>query len=110
MVTGAATEVPQNSGQPLRLPGVPHPVAPQATHEQVVRLHLHRRPAHPVAEGQDPRPDPQDITMATQGHADPAQPDHAGWANYFKHAVCKHTLTALDDFVWHRTTGSSTPS
>jgi RNA-directed DNA polymerase len=25
-----------------------------------------------------------------------------GWANYFKHAVCKHTLDALDDFVWHR--------
>jgi RNA-directed DNA polymerase len=25
-----------------------------------------------------------------------------GWANYFRHAVCKHTLDALDDFVWHR--------
>src|SRR5262245_913541 len=22
-----------------------------------------------------------------------------GWANYFKHAVCKHTLKSLDDFV-----------
>ena len=41
--------------------------------------------------------------MATQGRADPAQPDHAGfWANYFRHAVCKHTLDALDDFVCHR--------
>ena len=29
----------------VRLPGVPHPVAPQARNEQVVRLHLHRRPA-----------------------------------------------------------------
>ncbi|WP_222849913.1 group II intron maturase-specific domain-containing protein [Trebonia kvetii] len=25
-----------------------------------------------------------------------------GWANYFRHAVCKHTLDALDNFVWHR--------
>ena len=50
-----------------RLPRVPHPVAPQARHEQVVRLHLHRRPAHPVGEGQDPCPDPQDIAAATQG-------------------------------------------
>jgi RNA-directed DNA polymerase len=25
-----------------------------------------------------------------------------GWANYFRHAVCKHTMNALDNFVWHR--------
>jgi RNA-directed DNA polymerase len=25
-----------------------------------------------------------------------------GWANYFKHAVCKHTLDALENFAWHR--------
>jgi RNA-directed DNA polymerase len=25
-----------------------------------------------------------------------------GWANYFRHAVCKHTLDSLEDFVWHR--------
>jgi RNA-directed DNA polymerase len=25
-----------------------------------------------------------------------------GWANYFKHAVCKHTLDAVENFVWHR--------
>jgi RNA-directed DNA polymerase len=25
-----------------------------------------------------------------------------GWANYFKHAVCKHTLDSLENFVWHR--------
>ena len=25
-----------------------------------------------------------------------------GWANYFKHAVCKHTLDNLENFVWHR--------
>jgi RNA-directed DNA polymerase len=25
-----------------------------------------------------------------------------GWANYFKHAVCKHTLSNLENFVWHR--------
>jgi RNA-directed DNA polymerase len=25
-----------------------------------------------------------------------------GWANYFKHAVCKHTLESLENFAWHR--------
>ncbi len=25
-----------------------------------------------------------------------------GWANYFKHAVCKHTLGNLANFVWWR--------
>lgn len=25
-----------------------------------------------------------------------------GWAHYFKHAVCKHTLDNLENFVWHR--------
>ena len=25
-----------------------------------------------------------------------------GWANYFKHAVCKHTLNTLENFVWRR--------
>ena len=25
-----------------------------------------------------------------------------GWANYFQHAVCKHTLDHLENFVWHR--------
>jgi RNA-directed DNA polymerase len=25
-----------------------------------------------------------------------------GRANYFKHAVCKHTLDALENFAWHR--------
>jgi len=25
-----------------------------------------------------------------------------GWANYFKHAVCKHTLHSLAHFVWWR--------
>ena len=28
-----------------------------------------------------------------------------GWANYFKHAVCKHTLDALENFAWHRVIG-----
>ncbi len=27
-----------------------------------------------------------------------------GWVNYFKHAVCKTTLKALDQFVWRRVT------
>jgi RNA-directed DNA polymerase len=25
-----------------------------------------------------------------------------GWANYFKHAVCKHTMGTLENFVWWR--------
>jgi len=25
-----------------------------------------------------------------------------GWANYFRHAVAKHTFTMLGDFLWHR--------
>ena len=25
-----------------------------------------------------------------------------GWANYFRHAVCKHTLRSLETFVWRR--------
>jgi RNA-directed DNA polymerase len=25
-----------------------------------------------------------------------------GWANYFKHAVCKHTMSSLENFAWHR--------
>ena len=84
------------------LPGVPHPVAPQARREQVECLHLHRRPAYPVGEGQDPCPHAQDIAAATPGGAGPAQPDHARLANYFKHAVCKHTLESLENFAWHR--------
>jgi RNA-directed DNA polymerase len=50
---------------------------PQARHEQKARLHLHRRPAHPVGEGQDPCPDQQVVAAAPQGRADQAQPDHA---------------------------------
>ena len=25
-----------------------------------------------------------------------------GWANYFRHAVCKHTPDSLENFSWHR--------
>jgi RNA-directed DNA polymerase len=25
-----------------------------------------------------------------------------GWSNYFKHAVAKHTMKSLENFVWHR--------
>ena len=51
----------------VRLPRVPHPVETQEGHEQVARLHLHRRPADPVAEGEDPCPDPQDVAAESQG-------------------------------------------
>ncbi len=29
-------------------------------------------------------------------------PEKRGWANYFKHAVCKHTLGNLANFAWWR--------
>jgi group II intron reverse transcriptase/maturase len=64
-------------GRGVRLPRVPHPVETQERHGQVARLHLHRRPAHPVAEGQDPCPDEQDVAAGPQVRADPAQSDHA---------------------------------
>jgi hypothetical protein len=54
-----------------------YPVAPQARNDQVVRLHLHRRPARPVAEGQSSCPDEQIVAATTQVRADPAEPDHA---------------------------------
>lgn len=25
-----------------------------------------------------------------------------GWVGYFRHAVCKHTLGQLENFIWHR--------
>jgi hypothetical protein len=53
----------------------PHPVAPQTGKYQVVRLLVHRRPAHPIGEGQDLCPAPQDVTGKPEGRADPAQPD-----------------------------------
>ena len=61
----------------FRLPRLPHPVETQEGDEQLVRLHLHRRPAHPVAEGKDPCPDEQEIAVGSQVRADPAQSDHA---------------------------------
>ena len=57
--------------------GVSHPVAPQARHEQVVRLHLHRRSADPVGEGEDPCPDEQDVATGSRIRADRTQPGHA---------------------------------
>jgi hypothetical protein len=29
-------------------------------------------------------------------------PEKCGWASYFKHAVCKHTLSNLANFAWWR--------
>ena len=79
--TGTAALGGQDPGRAherrVRLPRVPHPVETQARHEQVARLHLHRRPADPVVEGQDPCPDEQDVAARPRDRADPAQPDHA---------------------------------
>ncbi|CCH79824.1 hypothetical protein BN12_60030 [Nostocoides japonicum T1-X7] len=45
--------------------------------KQVARLHLHRRPADPVVEGEDPCADEQDLAAESKVCADQAQPDHA---------------------------------
>jgi hypothetical protein len=45
--------------------------------EQVVRLHLHRRPSGSVGEGEDPCPDTQDIAVGSCVSADQAWSDHA---------------------------------
>jgi RNA-directed DNA polymerase len=56
---------------------LPHPVETQRRNRQVARLHLHRRPAPPVAEGEDPCPDGQDIAAGSCRRADQTHPDHA---------------------------------
>src|SRR5215216_5214750 len=43
----------------------------------MVRLYLRRETADPVGAGQDPCPNPQDVTARPRGRADPDQPDHA---------------------------------
>ena len=58
-------------------PTLPHPVETQKRHEHLARLHLHRRPAHPVVEGQGPCPDVQEVATRPRNRADQAQPDHA---------------------------------
>jgi hypothetical protein len=45
-----------------------------------------------------------------RGHAAPASRCHRGrlnqimrgWSAYFRHAVAKHTMNSLENFVWHR--------
>ena len=71
--------------------------------EQVARLHLHRRPADPVAEGEDPCPDAQDVAAEPQGRADPAQPDHARLGQLLPARRLPSTPSArLAHFVWWR--------
>ncbi len=67
----------------------------------MVRLHLHRRPAHPVVEGK--------VHALTNRLSQPPgavlirlNQIMRGWSNYFKHAVCKHTMQSLENFVWRR--------
>lgn len=43
----------------------------------MARLFLHRRAARSRGKGQDPRPNPQDVSGQPRGRADPAQPDRA---------------------------------
>jgi hypothetical protein len=64
-------------GRRVRLPRLPHPVETPERLDQVVRLHLHRRPARPVGQGEDPCPDTQDIAVGSRVCADQARSDHA---------------------------------
>src|SRR3954453_22589273 len=45
----------------VRLPRLPHPVETQGRNREVVRLHLHRRPAYQGVEGEVTCPDPHDV-------------------------------------------------
>ena len=77
----AAAVTSQDPGGPherrVQLPRLPHPVETQERLGQVVRLHLYRRPAATVGEGQDPCPDTQDIAAGSRVRADQARSDHA---------------------------------
>ncbi len=69
----------------------------------MARLHLHRRPAYPVTEGREfraltNRTSQQDLRSVLIR----LNQIMRGWANYFKHAVCKHTLGNLAHFAWWR--------
>jgi RNA-directed DNA polymerase len=55
--------------------------------EQVVRLHLHRRPTGPVVEGEDPCPDTQDIASASGVCANPLGDAHA-WVGQLLQTCC----------------------
>ena len=71
-------------GRRVQLPRLPHPVETQEGHEQVVRLHLHRRPAGPDGEGEDPCPDTQDIAVGPHVVADSVGSDHARLGQLFQ--------------------------
>jgi hypothetical protein len=58
-------------------PRLSHPSETPERVEQVVRLHLHRRPSGPVGEGEDPCPDTQDIAVGACVSADQAWSDPA---------------------------------
>ncbi|MFC4088887.1 group II intron maturase-specific domain-containing protein [Micromonospora sicca] len=65
-------------------------------HRSVLRLH---RP-HCV---DGPRPSTgEGQTRAGTGEGVPQSRSAHGWANYFRHAVAKHTVHTLDRFAWQR--------
>lgn len=67
----------------------------------MVRLYLHRRPAGPGAEGEDPCPVTQDIAADLAYVLPRLGQITRGWAN-FKYAVAKWTFSKLDAFTWWR--------
>ena len=84
----AAAFTSQDPGGPherrVQFSWLPHPVETQERLGQVVRVHLHRRPARPDAEGEDPCPDAQDITAGPRIRADQARSDHARMGQLFQ--------------------------
>ena len=86
----------------VRLPRLPHPVETQSRNEQVVRLHLHRRPAGQGVEGQV-RALTHRTSLADLGATlTRLNQILRGWAAYFRHAVATHTFKHLRQFLWWR--------
>jgi RNA-directed DNA polymerase len=68
----------------------------------VARLDLHRRPACPDGEGEDPCPDPRTSQLDLERVLISLNQVVHGWANYFRHAVAKRAFAMLDHLAWWR--------
>ncbi|MFI0425273.1 group II intron maturase-specific domain-containing protein [Spongiactinospora sp. 9N601] len=77
-------------------------MAPQARHEHLARLHLHRQGPDPAAEGEvraltrKTSPLNLDALLAQLNRV------MGGWAFYFQHAIAKRVFANLDAFTWWR--------
>ena len=89
-------------GRGVRVPGVPHPVAPQGgTGKWYVYTFIDGRPVRSV------KAKIRALTRRTSqldlGYVLTRlnQVMH-GWANYFRHAIAKNVFAMLDNFAWWR--------